>query len=117
MQPLEGITVVALEQAVAAPLATRHLADLGARIRTDGRRPVQPLRLAQSVETIADARRKSGGSPGCPRPVAHSRGCLRSKPRAQRGRTGVTWHRRITAKISQTDCLQPFRLRIILTDQ
>ena len=32
MQPLEGITVVALEQAVAAPLATRHLADLGARV-------------------------------------------------------------------------------------
>jgi itaconate CoA-transferase len=32
MRPLEGITVVALEQAVAAPLATRHLADLGARV-------------------------------------------------------------------------------------
>src|SRR2546422_462656 len=32
MHPLEGITVVALEQAVAAPLATRHLADLGARV-------------------------------------------------------------------------------------
>ncbi|MCU1652761.1 MAG: yfdE, partial [Pseudonocardia sp.] len=30
--PLEGITVVSLEQAVAAPLATRHLADLGARV-------------------------------------------------------------------------------------
>lgn len=30
--PLEGITVVTLEQAVAAPLATRHLADLGARV-------------------------------------------------------------------------------------
>ena len=30
--PLEGITVVAVEQAVAAPLATRHLADLGARV-------------------------------------------------------------------------------------
>lgn len=30
--PLEGITVVALEQAVAAPLATRNLADLGARV-------------------------------------------------------------------------------------
>lgn len=31
-QPLEGITVVALEQAVAAPFATRQLADLGARV-------------------------------------------------------------------------------------
>lgn len=30
--PLAGITVVTLEQAVAAPLATRHLADLGARV-------------------------------------------------------------------------------------
>ncbi|MGH3414523.1 MAG: CaiB/BaiF CoA transferase family protein [Marmoricola sp.] len=40
MPPLEGITVVSLEQAVAAPLATRHLADLGARVikveRVDG---------------------------------------------------------------------------------
>lgn len=39
-RPLEGVTVVSLEQAVAAPLATRHLADLGARIikieRIDG---------------------------------------------------------------------------------
>ena len=32
MQPLAGITVVALEQAVAAPFATRQLADLGARV-------------------------------------------------------------------------------------
>ncbi|MFC9356019.1 CaiB/BaiF CoA transferase family protein [Rhodococcus sp. NPDC057014] len=30
--PLDGITVVSFEQAVAAPLATRHLADLGARV-------------------------------------------------------------------------------------
>ncbi len=30
--PYENITVVALEQAVAAPFATRHLADLGARV-------------------------------------------------------------------------------------
>jgi crotonobetainyl-CoA:carnitine CoA-transferase CaiB-like acyl-CoA transferase len=38
--PLDGITVVAVEQAVAAPLATRNLADLGARVikveRLDG---------------------------------------------------------------------------------
>ncbi|AUH67452.1 MULTISPECIES: CaiB/BaiF CoA transferase family protein [Gordonia] len=38
--PLAGYTVVTLEQAVAAPLASRHLADLGARVikveRTDG---------------------------------------------------------------------------------
>src|SRR6478672_6732278 len=32
MHPLDDITVLALEQAVAAPLATRHLADLGARV-------------------------------------------------------------------------------------
>jgi len=32
MQPLQGITVVSLEQAVAAPFATRQLADLGARV-------------------------------------------------------------------------------------
>jgi formyl-CoA transferase len=30
--PLAGVTVVAVEQAVAGPLATRHLADLGARV-------------------------------------------------------------------------------------
>ena len=30
--PLAGITVVTVEQAVAAPLATRHMADLGARV-------------------------------------------------------------------------------------
>lgn len=30
--PLKGITVIAVEQAVAAPFATRHLADLGARV-------------------------------------------------------------------------------------
>jgi crotonobetainyl-CoA:carnitine CoA-transferase CaiB-like acyl-CoA transferase len=39
-RPLDGMTVVAIEQAVAAPLATRNLADLGARVikveRIDG---------------------------------------------------------------------------------
>jgi itaconate CoA-transferase len=31
-RPLEGVTVIALEQAVAAPFCTRHLADFGARV-------------------------------------------------------------------------------------
>ena len=38
--PLDGVTVVSIEQAVAAPFATRQLADLGARVikieRPDG---------------------------------------------------------------------------------
>ena len=32
MQPLKGITIVTLEHAIAAPFATRQLADLGARV-------------------------------------------------------------------------------------
>jgi itaconate CoA-transferase len=32
MLPLEGVLVVAVEQAVAAPFASRQLADLGARV-------------------------------------------------------------------------------------
>lgn len=40
MLPLDGITIIAVEQAVAAPFATRQLADLGARVikieRPDG---------------------------------------------------------------------------------
>ena len=32
MQPLKGITVVTLEHAIAAPFATRQLADMGARV-------------------------------------------------------------------------------------
>ncbi len=32
MRPLTGLTVVTLEHAIAAPFATRQLADLGARV-------------------------------------------------------------------------------------
>ena len=32
MQPLKGITIIALEHAIAAPFATRQLADMGARV-------------------------------------------------------------------------------------
>ena len=71
MLPLEGITVVAVEQAVAAPFATRQLADLGARIIKIERPAVgdfargydatvnghvELFRLAQSLEGVAHAR-------------------------------------------------------------
>ena len=74
MGPLDGITVVSLEQAVAAPFATRQLADLGARVikierpgggdfarryDADRARPVQLLRLAQPLQGVADARRQA----------------------------------------------------------
>jgi itaconate CoA-transferase len=32
MRPLDGVTVVTLEHAIAAPFCTRQLADLGARV-------------------------------------------------------------------------------------
>ena len=69
--PLEGMTVVAIEQAVAAPLATRNLADLGARVikveRVDGgdlargydhvvARHRSAFRLAQPRQGIAGRR-------------------------------------------------------------
>ena len=36
MLPLQGITVVTLEHAIAAPFCTRQLADLGARVGEPG---------------------------------------------------------------------------------
>ena len=39
MKPLEGITVVTLEHAIAAPFCTRQLADLGARVIKVGAGP------------------------------------------------------------------------------
>ena len=45
MRPLDGITVVALEQVIAGPFATRQLAELGARVikieRPDGGDPAR----------------------------------------------------------------------------
>ena len=44
MRPLEGITVVTLEHAIAAPFCTRQLADLGARVIKVERPGVRRLR-------------------------------------------------------------------------
>ena len=74
MRPLEGITVVTLEHAIAAPFCTRQLADLGARvikIERPGsgdfaraydervRGPGVALRLDQPLEGEPDARRQA----------------------------------------------------------
>ena len=89
MLPLEGITVVAVEQAVAAPFATRQLADLGARIikverpsvgdfargyDATVRRHVEPFRLAQSLEAVAHARFEAR-----PRRLTSFGGCSRAR--------------------------------------
>jgi crotonobetainyl-CoA:carnitine CoA-transferase CaiB-like acyl-CoA transferase len=41
--PLEGITVVSLEQAVAGPFATRQLADMGHQGGAPGDRRLRPV--------------------------------------------------------------------------
>ncbi|MCY3851260.1 MAG: CoA transferase [Acidimicrobiaceae bacterium] len=51
-RPLDGVAVVALEQAVAAPFATRQLADLGATV----------LKVERPVE--GDFARDSGTATG-----------------------------------------------------
>ena len=50
MHALEGLTVVSIEQAVAAPFATRQLADLGARV-IKIERPDAPLRAGEIITT------------------------------------------------------------------
>ena len=74
MQPLKGITVVTLEHAIAAPFATRQLADLGARVikierpgvgrlrprlRRARARPGVALRLDQPLQGKPHARREA----------------------------------------------------------
>ena len=102
MLPLKGITVVALEQAVAAPFATRQLADLGARVikieRPDGGdfargydTTVNGLSsyfvwLNRSKESLT-LDLKQPEAAGHPRRAARARGRLRPEPRARRRRS------------------------------
>ncbi len=52
--PLSGITVVSLEQAVAAPFATRQLADLGARVIKVERSGERPGDFARGYDTTVN---------------------------------------------------------------
>ncbi len=65
MQPLKGLTVVTLEHAIAAPFATRQLADLGARvIKIDAR--VLAISPEAMTSASTDSRRTLSG-PTAPR--------------------------------------------------
>src|SRR5664279_1058746 len=55
MRPLEGITVVALEHAIAAPFCTRQLADLGARVVKVERPGVGDFARAYDTRVNGDA--------------------------------------------------------------
>ena len=102
MRPLNGITVVTLEHAIAAPFATRQLADLGARVIKierpgvgdfargyDGActRPRLAFRLDQPLQGEPDARREAcrgAASARASDPGAGRR--PRAEPRARRRR-------------------------------
>ena len=100
MRPLDGITVVTLEHAIAAPFCTRQLADLGARVIKVERpgsgdfaraydervqRPRLALRLDQPLEGKPDARRQARRGAGDARAPARARRRAGAEPRARRG--------------------------------
>ena len=125
--PLAGITVVALEQAVAVPFATRQLADLGARI-IKIERPVDGdfargydttvhglashfVWLNRSKESLTlDVKRPEAGEV-LTRLLAACRR-LRAEPGPRRRRSARTGHAGLARGVPATDCLQPDRLRV-----
>ncbi|MGV9876639.1 CoA transferase, partial [Streptomyces cellulosae] len=76
-----GVTVVTVEQAVAAPYATRQLADLGARVIKVPDRPGPPLRRPGT--RTPGARRVRARWRGAPRRRSRCRG-TRRPPAARR---------------------------------
>ena len=127
MRPLDGITVVTLEHAIAAPFCTRQLADLGARVikverpgvgdfaraydeRVRG--PGLALRLDQPLEGKPDARRQAPGGageswPGCWR--APTCWCRTSRPAPRRA--WACRYEALRAKHPAADRLRHLRLR------
>ena len=115
--PLQGFTVVAIEQAVAAPLATRNLADLGARVikveRIDGgdlargydhvvARHRRAFRLAQPRQGVDRGRPQVRG--GVLDRAASDRPCrrLRPEPRTRCGGPSGSGRRRTAVAAART---------------
>ena len=125
MRPLDGITVLALEQAVAAPFATRQLADLGARVIKIERPNVGDFArgydetvkgmsshfvwLNRSKESLTLNLKHSRATPLLER--LRERGCRNSESCA--GRCATAWARRriVVAEVSEAHCLRRFGLR------
>jgi itaconate CoA-transferase len=61
MRPLDGVRVLSFEQAVSAPICTRHLADLGARV-TKVEIPSTATQHDITTPQSADFRRNSSGT-------------------------------------------------------
>ncbi|MGW0928982.1 CaiB/BaiF CoA transferase family protein [Streptomyces sp. NPDC002644] len=105
--PLEGITVVSLEQAVAAPFATRQLADLGARVvkverpgtgdfargydRTVHGQSSHFVWLNRSKESVTLDVKSSGGREVLARLLERADVFVQNLTPAAVGRLGLTW--------------------------
>ena len=125
--PLAGVTVIAMEQAVAVPFATQATGRPGreghqdraagrrgfrAWVRHDRERAGEPFRLAEPLEGIADARSETARGPGRAGAPARARRCVRAEPRARRRRSPRAAHGRPARQASAAHRLQPQRLRI-----
>ncbi len=114
--PLAGITVVAMEQAVSAPMCTRVLADFGARVIKienpkggDFARDYDDVVLGQAAHFVWANRGKESVTLNLKSPagmeVLHRlldrRGRVRVQPRARRDRTTRAWGRRICVSVTR----------------